>query len=72
MTECSKPLDLVKNKIFFGAAEAVNVTARNSMVTRKTNARNFDGFIGVGIGRIIAANGYDTNLSLMRVTTPAE
>src|SRR5688572_7869202 len=31
ITECSKPLDFVKNKIFFGAARALAVSASRTM-----------------------------------------
>src|SRR6266571_7374497 len=43
MTECSKPLDLVKNKIFFfGAAEAADPDARTSARTHHETASFFD------------------------------
>ena len=62
MTECSKPLDFVKNSIFLGAAAAVIAAATSRMVKREAKEQNFDAFICFGIGRIIAKWGYETIL----------
>jgi hypothetical protein len=55
MTECSKPLDLVKNRIFFVAAVAVETVAARA-TTAVSTARNRN-FMGVELMNATLATG---------------